>query len=163
MKNLSKTFIVIGFLSSAFAGFGFLNAGMEMANSILAASAPTWFGLGAIAICGAIVILLGWFGKYNKWIKRIMALLMIVGLIGCVSIPLILHGLPQLVAVYFLGFVGVILTKEKIIDDEIKGDAAVASDSESAPKEEKIKGDEEADADDSESVPKEEDNGKELK
>ena len=162
MKNLSKTFIVIGFLSSTYAGIEFLYSGMKMANSILAASAPTWFGLGAIAICGAIVILLGWFGKYNKWIKRIMALLMIVGLIGCVSIPLILHGLPQLVAVYFLGFVGVILTKEKIIDDEIKGDAAVASDSESAPKEEKIKGDE-ADADDSESVPKEEDNGKELK
>ena len=108
---------------------------MEMANSILAASAPTWFGLGAIAICGAIVILLGWFGKYNKWIKRIMALLMIVGLIGCASIPLILHGLPHLVAAYFLGFVGVILTKEKIIDDEIKGDTAVAGDSESAPKE----------------------------
>ena len=143
MKNLSKTFIVIGFLSSTYAGIEFLYSGMKMANSILAASAPTWFGLGAIAICGAIVILLGWFGKYNKWIKRIMALLMIVGLIGCASIPLILFGLPHLVATYFLGFVGVILTKEKIIDDEIKGD--------------------EADADDSESVPKEENNGKELK
>ena len=132
MKNLSKTFIVIGFLSSAYAGIEFLYSGMKMANSILAASAPTWFGLGAIAICGAIVILLGWFGKYNKWIKRIMALLMIVGLIGCASIPIILHGLPHLVAAYFLGFVGIILTKDKKIDDEIKGDTAVVDDSVSA-------------------------------
>ena len=132
MKNLSKTFIVIGFLSSTYAGIEFLYSGMKMANSILAASAPTWFGLGAIAICGAIVILLGWFGKYNKWIKRIMALLMIVGLIGCASIPIILHGLPHLVAAYFLGFVGIILTKDKKIDDEIKGDTAVVDDSVSA-------------------------------
>ena len=113
MKYVRIVFQVIGFCAAAFAGYGFLNASVAMANSFLAGVAPLWFALSAVAVLGALIILFGWFGKFNKWAKRIVAVLMVLGVGGCVGIPIILMAVPHVVVAYVLGLVGVLLTTKK--------------------------------------------------